>query len=79
MDERTKAIVTIVVTAVVNVANVYGFAVDADAWISVVLSILSAVTVLWSWWKNQNVTEHAQMAQKYLDHLKAGGGELRGE
>lgn len=79
MNERVKAIVTIIVTAIVNIANVYGYAVDADAWINVVLSILSAITVLWSWWKNQNVTEHAQMAQKYLDHLRAGGGELRGE
>lgn len=71
MNERTKAILTIIVTAVVNVANVCGFAFDADAWVSVVLSIASAITVLWSWWKNQNVTPEAQQAQLYLNELKA--------
>lgn len=71
MNERTKAILTIIVTAVVNVANVCGFAFDADAWVSVVMSIASAITVLWSWWKNQNVTAEAQQAQRYLDELKA--------
>lgn len=71
MNERTKAILTIIVTAVVNVANVCGFAFDADAWVSVVLSIASAITVLWSWWKNQNVTVEAQQAQRYLNELKA--------
>lgn len=70
MNERTKAILTIVVTAVVNVANVCGFAFDADAWVSVVLSIASAICVLWSWWKNQNITPEAQKAQIYLDELK---------
>ena len=70
MNERTKAILTIIVTAVVNVANVCGFAFDVDAWVSVVLSIASAITVLWSWWKNQNVTVEAQKAQIYLNELK---------
>lgn len=70
MDEKTKAIITIIVTAVVNVANVCGFAFNADAWVSVVLSIASAITVLWSWWKNQNITPEAQKAQIYLDELK---------
>lgn len=70
MNERVKAILTIVVTAVVNVANVCGFAFDADAWVNVVLSIASAICVLWSWWKNQNITPEAQKAQIYLDELK---------
>ena len=71
MDERTKAILTIVVTAAVNIANVFGYAQDADAWVNVVLSIASAVTILWSWWFNQNVTVEAQQAQLVLDELKA--------
>ena len=70
--EQAKAIITIIVTAVVNVANVCGFAMDADAWINVALSILSAVTILYSWWKNQNLTAEAAEAQKYLNDLKDG-------
>ena len=71
MDERAKAIITIVVTAAVNIANVCGFALDADQWANVVLSIASAICIAWSWWKNQNVTAEAQQAQLYLNELKA--------
>lgn len=69
--ERLKAVVTILVTAVVNVLNVYGFAVDLDNAVNVVLSILSAITILYSWWKNQNVTREAVAAQGFLKQLKA--------
>ena len=69
--ERAKAIITIIVTAVVNIANIYGYAVDAEAWINVALSILSAICIAWSWWKNQNITPEAIQAQAVLDHLKA--------
>ena len=68
--ERTKAVVTIVITALVNIANVYGYAVDAEMWVNAALSVLSAVTVLWSWWFNQNITEEAQAAQLVLNKLK---------
>lgn len=68
--ERIKAIVTIVVVAAVNIANVFGYALDADAWINVVLSILAAGGIFWSWWKNQNVTSQAAQAQVLLDALK---------
>lgn len=71
MDEKTKAITTIVVTALVNVANCMGYALDADAWVNVALSMLSAAAIAYSWWKNQNVTPEAQAAQATLDHLKA--------
>lgn len=70
-EERAKAIITIVITAAVNVANVYGYAIDAEAWINVALSVLSAACILWSWWKNQNITPEAIQAQAVLDHLKA--------
>lgn len=70
MSERTKAIVTIVITAVLNIANLYGFAVDAGAVVNAVLTVLSFACIAWSWWKNQNVTQEAQTAQIYLDKLK---------
>ena len=68
--ERAKAIATIVVTAVVNIANVCGYAMDADTWINAVLSVLSAISIVWSWWKNQNVTAEAQAGQQVVDALK---------
>ena len=70
MGERTKAIITIVITAVLNSANLYGFAVDAGAVVNAVLTVLSFICIAWSWWKNQNVTQEAQTAQIYLNKLK---------
>ena len=70
MGERTKAIITIVITAVLNIANLYGFAVDAGAVVNAVLTVLSFICIAWSWWKNQNVTQEAQTAQVYLNKLK---------
>ena len=69
--ERLKAVITILVTAIVNILNVYGFAVDLDNATNVVLSILSALTVLYAWWKNQNITREAVAAQGFLKQLKA--------
>ena len=77
MDERVKAIATIIVTAAVNIANVMGFAMDADAWVNVILSVISAICIAWSWWKNQNVTDEAQQAQLLLDDLKAAKKEAK--
>ena len=68
--ERIKAIATIVVTAVVNIANVMGYAMDADVWLNAVLSVLSAISIIYAWWKNQNVTDEAQQAQLVLNQLK---------
>lgn len=75
--ERAKAIITIIVTAVVNIANVYGYAVDAEAWINVALSILSAICIGWSWWKNQNVTYAAQQGQLVVNQIKNEQRALR--
>lgn len=71
MNEKIKAIITIVVTAAVNVANVCGYALDADMWVTSVLSVVSVISILYSWWKNQNVTDAAIEAQKVLNTLKA--------
>lgn len=68
--ERVKAIVAILITAALNIANLYGFAVDADAVVNAVLTIFSFAAILYSWWFNQNVTEEAQAAQLVLNKLK---------
>ena len=69
-EERFKAIVRIVVTAVANIANIYGFAVDAEMWVNVVLCIASAVTLIWSWWRNNNITYAAQQGQLVVNRIK---------
>lgn len=71
--ESIRAIVALVVTCAVNVANVCGFALDYGMLYNTVLSIASVACVAYVWWKNQNVTLAAQQAQKYLDELKSKG------
>lgn len=71
--QSLKAIVTLVVTAGLNIANAAGFALDYGTVYNVVFSAASLVAVAYAWWKNQNVTEAAQQAQEYLDELKAKG------
>ena len=68
--ERIKAIVTIVLTAGFNIANLYGYSVDAEPVINGVLTIVSFVLIVYSWWKNQNVTPEAATAQVFLRFLK---------
>lgn len=69
--ERIKAVLVIIVTAIVNILNVYGYAVDMDATINAVLSLFSAATIIYSWWFNQNVTDAAQQGQRVVDAIKA--------
>lgn len=69
--ERIKAVLVIIVTAIVNILNVYGYAVDMDSTLNAVLSLFSAVTIVYSWWFNQNVTDAAQEGQRVVDAIKA--------
>lgn len=68
--ERIKAIATIVLTAGFNIANLFGYAYDAEPVINGVLTIISFILIIYSWWKNQNVTEEAATAQVLLRFLK---------
>lgn len=69
--ERLKAILTIIVVAIVNVLNVMGYAMDAEPYVNAITSVMSAISIAYAWWKNQNVTDEAQQAQAVLDYLKA--------
>ena len=69
--ERIKALVTAIVVFASTVANIYGFTVDVDAWVNVILCIINFVAIASGYWFNQNWTSEAQQAQAWLDHLKA--------
>lgn len=68
--DKAKAIAVLVITCVANVANIVGFAFDADPVINAVLCVISAASIAYAWWKNQNVTVEASQAQMLLDFLK---------
>ena len=70
--ERLVAIVRLVVPLVVAIANMAGYALDAGLVANIAMTVATIAAFVWAWWKNNNVTEAAQIAQEYLDALKAG-------
>lgn len=70
--ECIMGIIRGIVPVVVTILTICGISADADIILTVVGSILSIVTFVWSWWKNNNITLAAQQAQKVLDDLKSG-------
>lgn len=72
VTERVKAITAIVVTAIVNVLNVLGYALDLDAWLNAALSVASIACVVWAWWRNNNLTEAAMAGDAMTTALKRG-------
>lgn len=70
--EQIKAIATLGV-ALAALALVFAItfgAVDADALTGAVAAVLAIGSTVVAWWRNNNVTEAAQDAQKVLDGLK---------
>lgn len=70
--EQIKAIATLGV-ALAALALVFAItfgAIDADALTGAVAAVLAIGSTVVAWWRNNNVTEAAQDAQKVLDNLK---------
>lgn len=73
--ERIKAIATLAVAlgALALVFAIAFGAIDADALTGAVAAVLAIGSTLVAWWRNNNVTEAAQDAQKVLDAIKGKG------
>ena len=78
MDESKKqafmAFLRLACALVAAGLAMFGVAVDADALFVGVMTAVALVAYIWSWWKNNNVTDAATEAQKVLDELKKGVG-----
>lgn len=63
----------LLITIIAGVAMTFGWKFDAELWFNL---IMTAVTVFLAvkelWWKNQNITVAAQIAQRLLNGLKSG-------
>lgn len=75
--EKVKAIVTIIAAGIAFIntiltakgINPIPFSEEAFyEWVSVAVN---AVIVLYAWWKNQNVSDEAQIGQLVIDELKS--------
>lgn len=75
-DERAMAFVRLIVS-IVTIVNViaaqFGWqplGIDGEMVYNVVSSIAAVMTMVWAWWKNNNVTEAAVAGQKITDMMK---------
>ena len=78
MDDRTLAVARLLVALIVDIAAVYGYSlpVGEELLYSIAALLVMAVTHIWVWWKNNNVTEEAGKAQVLLHALKADDPEI---
>ena len=74
-SERITAIVRLAVMLASMVAGGFGLAVDEDSVFTVVMCVVASVAAVYSWWRNNSVTEAAIQAQHYLDAIKKSGGD----
>ena len=85
MRSRVEAIVRLIVALVpaINIVLVYfgksplPFSQDeVNIGLSMVIQVLA---VIWAWWKNNNMTKEAQVAQDILNDFKEGKNKIGGE
>lgn len=69
--ESFIAIIRLIVTAVGMIATTFSWTVDTNFIFNILVSIAAGVLLIWTWWKNNNVTEAAQQAQEMLNEIKA--------
>jgi hypothetical protein len=77
MSEKAQAIARLVI-ALVGLCLVLLIAfdvVEASKLTTAVVSVVAILTEVEAWWRNNNVTDNAQQAQKYKNHLDSMGSE----
>ena len=77
--QTIKACVSAVVVIAVALFGALGIDLDSSALENVLGSVVFLVATGYGIWKNHNFTGAAQEAQQYLDIVKAGNADLRGD
>lgn len=71
-SETVAAVARLAVALVVTLFAMFGVNIDGDAIENAVLAVASVAVLAWVWWRNNNVTQAAQEAQRVLDGIKGG-------
>lgn len=71
--ETAKAFVRLILSLAAGVAMSFGWSLDWELWGNIGLSVIAVALFVYSWWKNNNLTEAAQEAQLVLDEIKLTG------
>lgn len=69
--ESFIAIIRLIVTAIGMIATTFSWTIDTNLIFNILVSVAAGVLLIWTWWKNNNVTEAAQQAQEMLNEIKA--------
>ena len=72
MSERTVAIIRLICAIFCGILSLSGIYMDVDILIEGIACLFALATLLWSWWKNNNLTEAAIEAQGILDDMREG-------
>ena len=67
---RVIAIVRLLVLLIAGVAGGFGLTLDPDSLATIIACLVALVAGIWSWWKNNNLTQAAATAQKYLEEIR---------
>ena len=74
MSERTKAIIRLVTVLILFVNGFLSMIgkspISNDEAYAYVSEIVTVLCTAWAWWKNNNITEASQKAQRLLDQIK---------
>lgn len=75
--QTIMAFIRLLCSVIASGATMIGFALDADALFTGVALVFAIVTYIWSWWKNNNITQAAIEAQGMLELMKKGNEDRR--
>lgn len=75
--DRIVAIARLLVMLASAVAGGFGLAIDPDSLGTIAACGVALAAGVWSWWKNNNITEAAQDAQHYLESIRGGYSDGR--
>lgn len=72
MQEQIVSITRLFIPLLAACLTAAGLEVDVSTLWIIAGAVVFAITFVWAWWKNNNITVAAQTAQETLDELKAG-------
>lgn len=70
---RLLVMVVLAVNAALTVAGKNPIPFDETTFTEVATQVAAGLSALWAWWKNNNVTEAAQLAHEQLKAIKEDG------
>lgn len=70
---RLAAMAVLLLNMILTIKGINPLPFDENAFTELITEALAAVSVLWGWWKNNNITYAACRSQAMLDVIKADG------